>query len=124
MKYIPIILTIGTIILLIRVFRVQILRWLIRLRAKLKVKSLREAIEDADKDKKKTGRKNMVVFNAASGRYEPLQKRILKAGAKSGRNKNNAKMTDGRKRMMKKKKRVVDPAIIKSIEEKSLYVTN
>lgn len=123
MQYIPIILTIGAIILLMRVFRMQIFRWLLKLRAKLRIQSLRVAINEADKDKEKTNRKNIVVFNSTSGKYEPLQKKLLKSGAKIGRNKNNAKMTEGRKRMMKKNKRVVDPGIIKSIEEKSLYVT-
>jgi hypothetical protein len=80
------------------------------LRAKLQIGSLREAIGGADKDKEKTGRKNMVVFNAHSGKYEPIQKKLLKAHANSTKNKSNKAMTEGRKKMMEKKKpaRVID----------------
>lgn len=123
MKYIPIILTIGTILLLMRVFRMKILGWLLKLRAILKIQSLRVAINEADKDKEETQRKNMVVFNTVSGKYEPLQKRILKAAERSGKNKNNAKLTDGRKRFMQHKKKILNQPV-KQLEEKSLYVTN
>ncbi len=88
--------------------------------------SLREAIHDADKDKLKTDRKNMVVYNTASGKFEPMQKRVLKSIAQHGKNKNNGALTDGRKwaqRNQPKKRRVIDTDRVKIIEDKSLYVT-
>jgi hypothetical protein len=106
-------------------FTSWLVKKLLALRAKLQIGSLREAIGGADKDKEKTGRKNMVVFNAHSGKYEPIQKKLLKAHANSTKNKSNKAMTEGRKKMMVKKKpaRVIDIDKVKSIEEKSLYVT-
>src|SRR4051812_39496238 len=88
--------------------RNQVVKYLIRLRSKLHIRSLRTAINGADKDKDLTGRKNMVVFNTASGEYEPLQKRLLKNAARAGKNKSNKAMTPGRKKMMKPaKKRIL-----------------
>lgn len=125
MKILLIITVIATLIILVRLFRLPILRWLMRLRAKLQIHSLRKAIKDADTDKESTGRKNMVVFNKHSGKYEPLQKRLLKAAAKSGKNKSNKAMTEGRIKMLRTKKpRVFDTDRVKQIEKKSLYVTD
>lgn len=105
-------------------FTSWLIKKLLSLRAKLQLGSLRVAIGEADKDKAKTDRKNMVVFNAYSGKYEPLQKKALKAHANSRKNKSNKAMTEGRKKMMKKKPaRVIDMEKVKQIEEKSLYVT-
>jgi hypothetical protein len=102
-----------------------VVKFLLRVRSKLHIRSLRQAINDADKDKSETQRKNMVVFNTASGEYEPLQKRLLKTAAKAGKNKSNAAMTKYRKkRTPKGKKRILDPQRINKIEEKSLYVTD
>lgn len=107
-----------------RVFRMKIVRWLLKLRGKLVIRSLRQAIEHADRDKDKTGRKNVVVFNTHSGKYENLQKKVLKAAATVGKNKNNAALTEGRLRMMKaKKKRQFTTDRVRQIEKKSLYVT-
>jgi hypothetical protein len=122
---------------LLYVFRVLILlvlypivmvrKWLIKrllnLRARLRMSSLRVAIGDADKDKTRTGRKNIVVFNQYQGVYEPVQKKLLKRAARMTKNTSNKKMTEGRKRVLKIKKRVFDPERIRTIEEKSLYVT-
>lgn len=123
-----IIITIASVLAvlgLLRAFRDPIARWLIRLRGKLQIQSLRFAIEDADKDKAKTGRKNMVVFNKETGKFEPIQKRLLKVASRNSKNKSNKAMTDGRKRMMKQtKKRVFTPEKVKSLEKKSVYVTN
>jgi hypothetical protein len=114
-----------TVLLLLRIFRKPVSRWLIKIRAKLQIHSLREAIADADHDKQTTGRKNMVVFNQSSGKFEPLQKRLLKIASNNTRNKSNKAMTEGRKKMMQKKKtRVFDNNRVKQIEKKSLYVTN
>ena len=109
-------------ILLIRIFRMRILKWLLNLRMKLKIQSLRSAIAGADSDKSKTNRKNMVVFNTVSGAYEPLQKRLLKTAERVSKKKNNAKMTDYRKKRRPKNKRILNMPV-KELEEKSLYVT-
>jgi hypothetical protein len=104
----------------------RIVQSLLNWRAKLQIGSLRVAIGEADKDKDKTGRKNMVVFNTVSGKYEPIQKKVLKRIADKDKNKSNKAMTDGRKRAMKqqkRKKRILDHDRAKQIEEKSLYVT-
>lgn len=127
MKYLPIILTIGTIILLVRVFRVRIVKYLLYLRGKMTVAGIREAIKSADADKAKTARKNMVVFNTVSGSFEPIQKRVLKAAARKNKNKNNGKMTEGRKRalaMQPKKNGYMTMDRVKKAEEKSIYITN
>lgn len=95
------------------------------LRSKLQIQSLRSAIRDADMDKDETGRKNMVVFNTTGGNFEPIQKNLLKKIANRNKNKNNGKLTDGRKKFMKKKKKSqIDTDKVKTIEKKSLYVTN
>lgn len=101
-----------------------IIQRLLNLRARLQISSLREAIQGADKDKQHTGRKNMVVFNSTAGKYEPVQKKLLKIASNNTKNKNNKAMTPGRIRVMKKQKpRVFDPERVKQIENKSLYVT-
>jgi hypothetical protein len=97
---------------------------LLKLRAKLQLGSLREAIVQADQDKEKTGRKNMVVFNTTSGKYEPVQKKLLKAASQMGKNRSNKAHTEGRRRMLKHKERAFTPQRVKHIEKKSLYVTN
>lgn len=123
MKYIPIIGSIFLVVLLIRVFRIHILRWLLKLRARLQIRSLRTAIEDADTDKADTGRKNMVVFNTASGKFEPLTKKLLKTAEKAGKNKSNAQQTAYRKKYKQGRKKILGEDV-KTIEKKSLYVTN
>lgn len=106
-------------------FTAWMVKKLLALRAKLQISSLKEAIGLADKDKAKTGRKNMVVFNTVSGKYEPLQKRLLKNAANATKNRSNKAMTEGRKRMMKKRKaRIIDMNRVHQIEDKSLYVTS
>ena len=112
--------------ILLRVFRMKVLKWAMNLRAILRIRSLRVAIKDADEDKETTDRKNMVVFNTHSGHYEPVQKKLLKTIEKKGKNKSNAKMTKGRKWFLKnnpmKKKKILNAKVIE-IENKSLYVT-
>lgn len=127
MKYLPIILSLGVFILLIRVFRKAIVSYLLKLRGRLTVASIRNAIQEADKDKEKTGRKNMVVFNTASGSFEPVQKKLLKGIARKNRNRSNAKQTDGRKRYLAqnpKEKSYLTSERVKTVEKKSLYTTN
>lgn len=127
MKYLPIIGSILLLVLLVRVFRHKIVGFLLHLRGKLHLQSLRTAINEADKDKADTGRKNMVLPDSTMGQFEPYQKKVLKAVAKNNRNKNNAKMTPGRKRylsMNKKEKGTITMDRVKELENKSLYVTN
>lgn len=123
MIYIYVILSLSLAILMIRINRMKILQWLLRLRARLRIQSLRGAIQEADKDKAETKRKNMVVFNTASGKYEPFQKQLLKNVQMAGKNKNNAKMTEGRLKFKKTKKKLLIQDV-RTMEEKSLYVTN
>jgi hypothetical protein len=121
MILIPVFIAIAVIIYLAKN---KIVAALIRLRGKLHVRNLHQAIVDADEDKMKTGRKNMVVFNTVTGSFEPTQKRLLKFLAAKGKNKNNGKKTDGRKKFAKPVKRKLDSSEVKRIEKKSLYVTN
>jgi isochorismate hydrolase len=87
--------------------------------------SLRKAISEADKIKAETGRKVMVVFNAHSGEYEPIQKKLLKKVYKNGRNKRNRALTDGivKKRRATKKPGLLSHDRLKQIEKRSPYVT-
>lgn len=105
------------------IFKKQIRKFLYRLKTKLQFQSLRTAIHDADKDKGKTGRKNIVVYNTSTSNFEPVQKKQLKAIANRTKNKSNKAMTDGRKKMMKQTSRPVSMHRVKNIESKSLYVT-
>ena len=113
--------------ILIWMFKQPIIKWLLSMRYKLSLHSLRGAIHDADANKEKTGRKNIVVYNSTSREYETIQKKQLKTVANGLKNKNNAAMTPGRKRNVKLngkgKTRFIDPQRIKKTEEKSLYVT-
>jgi hypothetical protein len=98
---------------------------LVRLKVKLQRQSLREAIHGADQDKAQTGRKNMVVYNTASGQYEPWQKRLLKLAARKDKNTSNKAHTPGRKKMMqKRRRRILDTEKVHRIEKRSLYVTD
>lgn len=108
-------------VLLLRVFRGRIRQWLIQLRAKLQIRSLRTAIADADKDKKETNRKNLVVFNTVSGKFEPLQKKMLKRMAAI---KEQPKVLNGYKQQKAVKKYNITGDKVKVVEKKSLYSTN
>lgn len=124
MNWIVLIVVLAALVLLAVILKKKIVGWLHYLRGKLHIESLRQAINDADADKKETGRKNIVVMNTATGSFEPAQKRLLKFIAAKGKNKNNGKKTDGRKKFAKPVKRKLDSADVKRIEKKSLYVTN
>lgn len=129
-----ILLSFATAVTAIFVFKKQIIGYLHRLRGKLHVQSLREAIIDADKDKAKTGRKNIVVMNTASGAFEPVQKRLLKF--LSNKNKGDGdtgrvkvRRKNGRVKVVARKKpKVINKTVtaerVHQIEKKSLYVTN
>ena len=123
MKFLPIIAIIGTMILLLRVFRPAITKLLKRWLVKIRMQSLREAIHKADESKSETGRKNLVV-QKPDGFFENVQKRRMKMASNVSKNKNNAKMTKGRRKFMQKKERLFEPQRLKEIETKSLYTTN
>lgn len=117
-------------IALVHLFRGPLVKYLTKLRGKLHIQSLRDAIGAADKDKAKTGRKNMVVLNSTSGQFESVQKRQLKILTGSRKNKSNASMTKHRKKRggmvltQSRKEKILAGSDIKTIQQKSLYVTN
>lgn len=123
MKILLVIAIFSVIVFLIRTNRVKIRRWLLGLKARLQLSTLREAIHEADKDKEETGRKNIVIFNSTEQRFEPIQKRTLKRLSQAGKNKSNKAMTAGRKRVLTVRKRPMTSSRVKQIEKKSLYVT-
>lgn len=93
---------IASIIIAMKVFRSSFIKWALRIRAKLKIASLRKAIEDADINKKKTGRKTLVVFNLSSQKYEPIEKKLLKQAANANKRKKNKTFTHERVRAVEK----------------------
>lgn len=95
-------------------FRKHILAWAHRKSIALKMRTLRKAIIDADNDKQKTGRKNIVVYNSTKQEYEAVQKKLLKVAAY--RTRNNGSKSNKRNRIIKHEQ-------FKSIENKSLYAT-
>jgi len=124
MNWLILISIVASVLMALRVFRKQIGKWLVKINASLKIRSLRQAISEADDNKDNTGRKTIVVYNATSGEYETIEKKILKKASYSNRNKNNAKLTPGRKKFKKDKTRAFSDERVKTIEKKSLYVTN
>jgi hypothetical protein len=100
--------------------RRSIVRALVRFKMKLQHQSLRAAIHDADQDKEKTGRKNMVVYNTASGQYEPIQKKLLKRAATA---KEQPAAKNGWRVPKARKKTAITPEKVHRIEKRSLYVT-
>lgn len=124
MNWLVLVGIIATMVLAAVLLKGKLVKWLHYLRGKLHVESLRQAINDADADKEKTGRKNIVILNTASGSFEPAQKQLLKFLAAKGKSKNNGKQTKGRKKFAKPVKRKMDSEQVKQIEKKSLYVTN
>jgi hypothetical protein len=99
----------------------------LKFRAQLQLKSLPLAIKEADEDKDKTGRKNLVSLSAIDGNYKPYQKKVLKQVAAANKNKSNAALTPGRKRWLRlngKKKRVLDYDKVKEAEKRAVYATN
>lgn len=113
-----------TIIILIRVFRVRIIRWLLKVRAQLKLRSLGKAIQAADDEKARTRRKAMVVYNSHSGEFEPITKRLLKAAERAGKSKGSAAKTKYRKRHQPAQKKKYLTETVTNIEKKAPYVTN
>lgn len=119
-KLLIIIAVLGLFAFVIKMFKVQInnfllsvfgrvVKFLLKIKSKHQLETLRTAIHAADSDKEKTGRKNMVIYNSTTKKFEPVQKKILKQVSKIQKQK-------GIKRTMKSQR-------IKQIEKKSLYVT-
>lgn len=108
---------------LIYIFRNRVRKFLNKAAMKLQLSTLRQAIHDADANKEENGRKNIVIFNTVNKAFEPVEKRVLKRMADKNRNTNNAAKTKYRKRNHGKGKRVLDSERVKTIEKKSLYVT-
>lgn len=99
-------------------------KYLFRLRSKLRMDSLREAIGKADGIKKDTGRKAIVVFDNRAGSYDAFTKRVLKAVTNKRKIKGQPAQTEYRKKRPVKKspgRFTVDR--VKMIEKKSMYVT-
>lgn len=100
-------ITLAILATLLWIFRSSIISYLIRLRTKMSLASIRTSIHEADADKAKTGRKNIVVYNADTKRFEPVQKKQLKKVSK----------------MKKGKPGRITPERIRNMEKKSIYVT-
>lgn len=96
---------------------------LVKMRAKLRMGTLREAIQDADNIKATTDRKAIVIFNNHSGKFEAIEKQKLKRIAKNGRVKHQRAQTEGRKRLDKKTPGVITYDRVKQLEKKSAYVS-
>lgn len=119
-KLLIIIAVLGLFAFVIKMFKVQInnfflsvfglvVKFLLKIKSKHQLETLRKAIHDADADRGKTGRKNMVIFNTTTKKFEPIQKKKLKQVSQVQKKK-------GGKRTMSSQR-------IKQIEKKSLYVT-
>lgn len=87
----------------------KVVSWLLKIKSRHQLETLRNAIHAADSDKEKTGRKNMVIFNTTTKKFEPVQKKLLK----------QVNQVQKKKRLS----RTLDPKRIHQIEKKSLYVT-
>jgi len=109
---------------LIQFVRNYLAKRLFRLRSRMRMDSLREAIGKADDLKKDTGRKAIVVFDNPAGKYDALTKRTLKAVTEKRKIKGQPAQTAYRKKHPVKKspgRFTVDR--VKMIEKKSAYVT-
>lgn len=97
----------GTVVGLLRLpfIRNQVRKLAYRMTSPLRTQSLRKAIADADADKQKTKRKNIVVFNSDTQQFETVQKKQLKQAVKS------------------KAIKSLDWDRVKRIEKKALYAT-
>lgn len=105
---------------LVIVFKQKIIALLVSFKNKLFIKSLRHAINDADADKDKTGRKNMIVWNTASQQFEPIQKKQLK---KMATIKKQPSVQNGYRVPKAKKVTSLTTSVVKKTEKRSLYVT-
>lgn len=106
---------------LLLLFRNKIRMRVIRLSHKLKMQTLRQAINDADKDKAKTGRKNIVVYDTDTQEYRTTQKKLLKSAANA---KERLATPNGFRRPPAKKLTPLSHERVRTIERKSPYATN
>lgn len=90
-------------------YKVQLIKWAIKQKGKLKIKSINDAIMKADKIKQKTGRKAIVFKNSTTGNYDAIDKKTLKSVANASK---------------RKKGRTITHQRIQAIQQKSLYVTS
>lgn len=97
----------------LRAFRSFLIQRLLRFKAKLHVGSLRDAIKEADRLKKETKRKHLVIFNKATGQWETIQKQQLKAAHQKHKLYNRGKVDQDGLTLQR----------VKQIEKKSVYVT-
>jgi hypothetical protein len=112
------------IINLILFIRGKLNRYLTRIRSKMRMNSLREAIGKADDIKSKTGRKTIVVFDNGAGQYDALTKRAMKQVADKRKVKGQPRQTAYRRRHpVKIKPSRFTNERIKTLEQKSAYVT-
>lgn len=65
-----------------RALRTALIAGLLKLRAKLQIASMRDAIKEADTLHEETGKKYLVVYNKATKEWEPIAKQQLKAAHK------------------------------------------
>lgn len=115
----------SVVLFLLWFFRKRIVKLLLKTKGKLRMGSLRIAISEADGIKEKTDKKAMVVFNNHSDQYEAVSKQLLKKAVKKHKVNRNRKQTKYRQSNVK----TITPGRftldrIKSLEKKSLYVTN
>ncbi len=96
-----------------RWIRDLLIRGLLKLRALAQVQSLRDAIAEADRIHKETGKKVLVVYNKATKQWEAIEKQLLKAAHKKHKAYNRGRSTE--------------PGIplnrVKQIEKRSVYGT-
>lgn len=112
---------VATFFVIVYVQRFRIRKWLGRMSIKLQLGSIRNAIIEADKDKDATKRKNIVVFNTDTKKFEPAQKRLLKFVSK---NKKQKKVPNGYRQPKSYRTNNVSVSRVKEIEKESVYVTN
>lgn len=123
-NYLILIVVVSLALVIIRMFRGPIIKYLRKIQNKIFFHSLRKAIGDADADKERTSRKNIVVYDTDDREFKPVHKRTIKQVANMTKNKSNRKQTEGAKKMNKKRKApVLTMDRVKNIEKKSLYVT-
>lgn len=106
----------------LRALRDFLIMQLLRLRAKMQIGSLRDAIKEADRLSLSTGRKHLVVYNKATGEYEAIEKQLLKAAHK------RRKMVTANDRRQRNKEdmgsnRGMKLSRVKEIEKRSVYGT-
>lgn len=104
-----------------RALRVFLINQLLKLRARLQMATMREAIQAADKIKQQTGKKVLVVYNNATKQWEPLEKQLLKLAHKK------MKKVNANRRRKRGKEKIEGTGMtlerVKVIEKKSVYAS-